>query len=1066
MNKIRCEKDEIAMKLRKATHVKKSLQQELNAKYRDFGEMQIEIDRLNEENKILSQKVTFYESNVNNDDKSNLIENQRLQLTVNQLEEKLHLMTEEMNSYKQENGILQTQQVTVKLREELEQSHNTIDTLQKQIAELRLNIEQQQKIQKSIRLSGVAMDQSTSKEASPDVTHTNNAVLQMNLHKLQSQLILIKSDKVSMQQLIQQQQTKFNGFKDECYKQFKSQFNSLQRKINKLQKKLDECNDEKNLFESQYQQVREERDELREENEKLHRPPDELLDELQNELLNQQHQADIDNNHYMNQRQELENKKQENEELRELNRKLDTNWKQREQDIINDYNNQIKELQQQISSYKELNNKLEADMDVNTKSISSISLNKIDQMNPSQLKDTLKNMKRTVRELQTKMSSIERKRDVHEKTAQKYTKRCNDWQEKHKRLNREYNSQKSELMKLTQLNKRLKKDNDKLSSNVKKIQKEITNGKDLNRKVNMTTTRLESLQNKHKKLGEENSTLKEEKKCNLQKIEQLQIDVNNMKTMNNKLEQKGKEFEKKIETFIEEKKQLIEQVTQEKALVQGFKDQCTKFFNQNALHVQRIEADKANMQTYEERIAELEGNVKDLNKEKEELNKQIQSKDNKFEELNIELNDNKQEYEQKLSSLREQNDNLKVSLDAMKESDNIQRNEIDETNKIIRDQQTELKEIKNELREYQNKWQFERKQNDEHTEKLRQFELKSNNLLHQLQVNHVTIESKSKEIDRLNAEFKEQQKNLLKTISELADTKARLETFNNEIDKVKQENQLLIKEKERLEQNLDNKLEILEKMQIENGTEKEKLRKQISEYKQEIKEIKSKTSQNSSKLEKNIKELKMEINDYRNKIEQITKKQNEVQNKYDTLRQQNKTVINNLDEKEHHILDLEEQIEDLNLGLQKLEKESNYKLNKKISELDEATNALCDLQKEYDSKCKEMDENNNLRKQQTEIYTKIENERNNLQIQYTELIKKYEACSMEIEATKKKLNEMENNSKLMQTKLQQTSLQNDRLKDDLDAINNSKDHGTLEKKYAILKQEANKRGEMIQVKFN
>eukprot|EP01084_Bolivina_argentea_P061924 113199_1 len=320
MNKVKCERDDYECKLRKQSHISKSLQQELYAKYKDFNAMQEEIDGLNEENKIYIQKIEFYESNVNIKDKDMIMENQKLTLKVNEL-------NCELMKYKQKEN---NNQVDIEdtLNRELEVSKETIFQLEEQIRELRLDIERQHKFTESIRASSV--------EVSSDMSNNNDVLLRLGLHKLQSKLILIKNDKKAINQILQNEKNKFILFGEECNKKLIFYNEFVNKKFEELQNKLSECEDEKRLFESQYHQIREERDELRDEIIVLRRPENEIIDELQSELLTIQQQIDIDTNHFNNTQNELENKLVEIENLKQLNRELTKSMNEREEMVMNE----------------------------------------------------------------------------------------------------------------------------------------------------------------------------------------------------------------------------------------------------------------------------------------------------------------------------------------------------------------------------------------------------------------------------------------------------------------------------------------------------------------------------------------------------------------------------------------------------------------------------------------------------------------------------------------------------------------------------------------------------------
>eukprot|EP01084_Bolivina_argentea_P238990 401581_1 len=206
---------------------------------------------------------------------------------------------------------------------------------------------------------------------------------------------------------------------------------------------------------------------------------------------------------------------------------------EREEIVMNEYNIKINDLKIEINNLKQLNDKLENDINICVNN--NISTNKIDNMNVSQLKDLYKNTRKNVRELQTKMSSIERKKGLHEKTAQKYTKRCNDLEQRLKLTLREHNNTKSELNNVNKENRSLKYKYGKLYKDIKKYQNDNINNKDLNRKLNLITKRLESLQKKYDIKNNELSVLKQEKINLIKQLNELKDNLNNNNNENKKL---------------------------------------------------------------------------------------------------------------------------------------------------------------------------------------------------------------------------------------------------------------------------------------------------------------------------------------------------------------------------------------------------------------------------------------------------------------------------------------------------------------------------------------------------
>merc|ERR1712228_387259 len=141
------------------------------------------------------------------------------------------------------------------------------------------------------------------------------------------------------------------------------------------------------------------------------------------------------------------------------------------------------------------------------------------------------------------------------------------------------------------------------------------------------------------------------------------------------------------------------------------------------------------------------------------------------------------------------------------------------------------------------------------------------------------------------------------------------------------------------------------------------------------------------------------------------------------------------------------QIEDIYIEKDKEAKDLQYRLKKKSGDLNEATNALCELQREFDAKIAEIEENECLRTEKERIYQRIESDRNRLQAEYGEICKKFQQIEAESKAKNKELIESQTTLKNTLNKLQQITLQNEALKDDLDTISKDNNGGVIEKKY-------------------
>eukprot|EP01084_Bolivina_argentea_P016562 30967_1 len=403
----------------------------------------------------------------------------------------------------------------------------------------------------------------------------------------------------------------------------------------------------------------------------------------------------------------------------------------------------------------------------------------IDAMNASQARETLRTMKRTLREQQSKMSAIERKRDAHEKTASKYNKRRGELEQRLKKVSREAAQCKSQLLSIQKLNRRLKTKNDKLQMTVKKLTNDAVNEKDVHRKLKMMNKRFEATSKKYEAKCAECNELKRITQQNEVQMNALHDEVKKMKNESHKMKNECDKLRRELST--------------EKDVVAMLQSELKKFHQMNGQQGEELARVKMEMADDSRMKSKLEENLAFSQSECERMAGEVASLKSELERVKMELDDAAEEAQR----LREQNECQGVNLSAMKETDCIQRNEIDETNKLLRESQRELNYNKRELNEYQNRWTKEKRANDSAIEKLRRFELERNTLLHDAQLALCSVESKTKEIERLNGHAVEQQEALLRVTGECADYSTQCESQRHELQQMAEEAQLVAADKAR-----------------------------------------------------------------------------------------------------------------------------------------------------------------------------------------------------------------------------------------------------------------------------
>merc|ERR1712228_891173 len=131
------------------------------------------------------------------------------------------------------------------------------------------------------------------------------------------------------------------------------------------------------------------------------------------------------------------------------------------------------------------------------------------------------------------------------------------------------------------LNKRLSAKNEKILRDIKKMQNETVNTKELSRKLNHNHKKLESLQKKHDKLSQEYVGLKEEKVLNVKEINQLKDSLNVVNQSKNRLDENKKNLENELKIINEQRDEITMELKTEKQVVEGLKCELMKFHQIN-----------------------------------------------------------------------------------------------------------------------------------------------------------------------------------------------------------------------------------------------------------------------------------------------------------------------------------------------------------------------------------------------------------------------------------------------------------------------------------------------------
>merc|ERR1712173_394809 len=88
------------------------------------------------------------------------------------------------------------------------------------------------------------------------------------------------------------------------------------------------------------------------------------IKELEDQLTNIQKQSDIDMNHVFNVNNEIEDKKREIESLKEMQKEIEANHAQRQEEIREEYLAQIKDLKDGMLALKQMNYQIESDLQI------------------------------------------------------------------------------------------------------------------------------------------------------------------------------------------------------------------------------------------------------------------------------------------------------------------------------------------------------------------------------------------------------------------------------------------------------------------------------------------------------------------------------------------------------------------------------------------------------------------------------------------------------------------------------------------------------------------------------
>ena len=461
---------------------------------------------------------------------------------------------------------------------------------------------------------------------------------------------------------------------------------------------------------------------LLEKNKKLEKNEENLL-KIQNELNQKQQELEIEkksnkvsklkieeliksNNNYINQINYLnkEVKKKDNEinKLKNKNKENEDKIKKECEKLIEEKNNEIKNLKQNEWNNKNKEEKAKEEILKNNKSLNEEN---------NSLKNELINSKKIIEQLQKEINEINKKNKEKDdeynkmiKSNKEYEDKINEMINKNKELEQNNSNVKKELEEKTKKINEFKEKEDEINKIKEELQKKI---KQLETENNIKEQKIKLLEKNIEELKE-----KENKKIKEYKIEKLETGIQIFPLEKEKIESSNKEKENEIKDnknnddlnieYKELLKQKEEEITKlkeenKKIIKNQEKNNETKNQNQNQNDIDNFknqyikDLKNKNNEEYKKREDELSLKDNDLKNREKELEKKISDIKNFEQEINKKISfledkenllDNeykniekeKEQLKQKSidnSKLQKEYDNLKIKyLDLMKNTNN------------------------------------------------------------------------------------------------------------------------------------------------------------------------------------------------------------------------------------------------------------------------------------------------------------------------------------------------------------------------------------------------------------
>ena len=457
-------------------------------------------------------------------------------------------------------------------------------------------------------------------------------------------------------------------------------------------------------------------------------------------------------------------------------------------------------------------------------------------------------------------------------------------------------------MEINDLKKSLEEQNDNLT----KLQEQIANDKETNAQLTFANAEFQ------KKIDD----LQKEFDSNAAERTQLQSEIKEVEEQNQTLQQDLDELNKKLK----DQEKTIETLSGENAKIKAASNQVIGENKANADIVQEKTKENIKLSNELEQInAEnecLKKSIAELQKEKSRLEEKFKAENEKLTEANQQLTEQNNDLNGQISKLNPEVD--KELAEAKKQMDTLQKNAAATTNEqIIRNLQAELTAKKSVMKEME--------------DNLNQF---SNNIANLNKEN----ENLKKEIEQKNSK----NDSLSSTNNEL----------QNKLNETQEKNKALETQFNKLQQELQSKIEELEKLTEGNKN----LANQIEEQK------KTNTVQAAE-----INELEENNRSLSKKIAELTSTLEENNKEFNQTKEANRTLTDELKESKELLTKIREETED---ALKKANEE-NAALEKSINE---QKGQIQKLEAELQTKAQLENENNQL-KEQVESLTQAQNEK-------------------------------------------------------------------------------------------